>query len=299
MNAKLPDEIRRGSLVERMDLLARTAIWRVLAFFGSSRLRYRGSFASVADAAAAVRPGALVGYDNDAVVMHAFDMMCQINLEDYPILFWLSQIGDEAQVLLDAGGHMGTKFRAFRQHLALDGKLEWIVYDVPSIVRAGQQRAIEEGLSGIRFVDSLTELPRIDVLLASGLLQYLDTPFADFLRRLQVLPRHLLLNKVQARRGPTIVTLENFGCAEVPYQIRNLPQFLASLTELGYDVVDQWTVPGLSRTIPTHRYLGASTCWGCYARLRNDEKVDAAESNRRWIAANEMTARAADVPGND
>jgi len=68
---------------------------------------------------------------------------------------------------------------------------------------------------------------------------------------------------------------------------------------LGYDVVDQWTVPGLSRTIPTHRYLGASTCWGCYARLRNGEKVNAAESNRCQIAANEMIARAANEPGND
>lgn len=278
MNAKLRNEIRRGSLVGGMDLLARSAIWRVLALFGSSRLRYRGCFADVAEAAAAVRRGTLVGYNHDAVVTLAFDMMCRINLEDYPVLFWLSRIGDEAQVLLDAGGHMGTKFRAFRQHLDLAGKLEWIVYDVPSIVRAGQQRAIEEGLSGIRFVDTLSELPRIDVLLASGLLQYLDIPFADFLRQLQTLPRHLLLNKVQTREGPTVVTLENFGCAEVPYQIRNFPQFLAVLDELGYDIVDQWTVPALSRTIPTHRYLGASTCWGCYARLRNGKKVDAAES---------------------
>jgi putative methyltransferase (TIGR04325 family) len=245
----------------------------MLAFFGSSRLRYRGYFATVAEAAAAVRPGVLVGYDNDAVVMHAFEQMCQINPEDYPILFWLSQIGHEARVLLDAGGHMGTKYRAFRQHLGLVGKMEWIVYDVPSIVRAGQERATEEGLSGIRFVDSLTQLPQIDVLLASGLLQYLDVPFADLLRQLQVLPRHLLLNKVQMREGPTVVTLENFGCAEVPYQIRNRLQFLASLDELGYEIVDQWTVPGLSRTIPTHLHLGASTCWGCYARLRSETKA--------------------------
>lgn len=277
MNAKLPDDIRRGRLVGRVDLLARTAIWRLLALFGSSHLRYRGSFANVAEAAAAVRPGTLVGYNNDAVVMHAFDMMCQINVEDYPVLFWLSKIGSEARVLLDAGGHMGTKFRAFRRHLDMAGGLEWIVYDVPSIVRAGQQRAREEGLSGIRFVDTLVGLPRVDVLLASGLLQYLDIPFGDLLRQLDVLPRHLLLNKVQTREGPTVVTLENFGCAEVPYQIRNFPQFIAALDELGYDIVDQWTVPALSRTIPTHRYLGASTCWGCYARLRNGDKVGPVE----------------------
>jgi putative methyltransferase (TIGR04325 family) len=282
-----------------MDLLARTAIWRVLARFNSSRLRYRGSFANLAEAAAAVRPGKLVGYDNDAVVEHAVDMMCKVNLEDYPVLFWLSRIGDEAHVLLDAGGHIGTKFRAFRQHLDLAGKLEWIVYDVPSIVRAGQQSATEEGLSGIRFVERLSGLPPIDVMLASGLLQYLDVPFADLLRQLQVLPRHLLLNKVQTRDGPTLVTLENFGCAEVPYQIRNLPQFLASLDQLGYEILDQWTVPGLSRTIPTHRYLGTSTCWGCYARLRNGGKVDAVESDHRQTAASDMIPRAANELGND
>jgi putative methyltransferase (TIGR04325 family) len=163
---------------------------------------------------------------------------------------------------------MGTKYRAFGNHLDLDSGIEWVVYDLPNMVRAGRQRAEGEGLSRLRFVDDLSEAPDADILLASGLLQYLDIPFDDFLRRLPALPRHLLLNKVQTREGPSVVTLENFTYAEVPYQMRNRAEFLALLDTLGYDIVDQWTIPSLSHVIRTDLYLGSSTSRGYYAKLR-------------------------------
>jgi putative methyltransferase (TIGR04325 family) len=103
-----------------------------------------------------------------------------------------------------------------------------------------------------------------------GVLPYLDVPFDELLRRLPSPPRHLVLNKVATRLGPTFVTLENFGCAEVPYQIRDYTQFLSSLDALGYDVVDEWRIPELSHVIPTHRSLGASVGIGLYARRRDD-----------------------------
>ncbi|OAF13673.1 methyltransferase, TIGR04325 family [Bradyrhizobium centrolobii] len=240
----------------------------LLALLRSSYLRHRGAYASFSEAVAAVRPGALVGYDNDEVVMHSFEYMSEFKLEDYPVLFWLNRLAPAANVILDAGGHLGTKYRAFGPYLELNAKVNWIIYDLPAIVRVGRQYVDEGKLRGPTFIDDLSHAPVPDVLLASGLLQYLDVPFDVFLKKLPALPRHLLLNKVQTREGPTVVTLENFGCAEIPYQIRNRTEFLATLGKLGYDVIDEWSIPSLSRTIQTHPHLGRSASCGYYARLR-------------------------------
>jgi putative methyltransferase (TIGR04325 family) len=268
VNTNNPRDEWRPGLFGRLILLARTALWRLRLFFNLRHLRFRGVFATYEEAAAAVRRGVAVGYDNDAILLRDFDLMCQVKPEDYAILYWLRRLAPQTQVLLDAGGHMGTKYRAFGNYLDLDSGIEWVVYDLPSMVRAGRKMAEDEGLSRLRFVDDLSEAPDADVLLASGLLQYLDIPFDDLLRRLPALPRHLLLNKVQTREGPSVVTLENFTYAEVPYQMRNRAEFLAMLDALGYDIVDQWTIPSLSQVIRTDLYLGSSTSRGYYAKLR-------------------------------
>lgn len=194
--------------------------------------------------------------------------MCRLELWDWPVLYWLQRLAPEVRCLLDVGGHQGTKFRAFRNHLAFDRGLQWVVYDVPAVVCAGRARCARDGLTGLSFIDDLTAAPEVDAVLASGVLQYLDVPFDELLGRLPRLPRHLILNKVATRPGPTVVTLENFGCAEVPYHIRNYTEFVSSLDALGYDLVDQWEIPQLAHVIQTHPRLGSSTSYGFYAKRR-------------------------------
>ncbi|WFU79133.1 TIGR04325 family methyltransferase [Bradyrhizobium sp. CIAT3101] len=265
--SKLPATLQQ-TISTRPILFVRGAIGHLLALLRSSYLRHRGAYASFGEAVAAVRPGALVGYDNDEVVMHSFEYMSELKLEDYPVMFWLDRLLPSVDVILDAGGHLGTKHRAFGRHLEVDRAINWTIYDLSAIVRVGR-RFLEEGkLLGVSFIDDLSDAPDADVLLASGLLQYLDAPFDVFLKKLPALPRHLLINKIQTREGPTVVTLENFGCAEIPYQIRNRTEFVATLGELGYDIIDEWLIPSLSRTIQTHPHLGRSVSRGYYARLR-------------------------------
>jgi len=229
--------------------------------------RFRGVFSSYQQAMAAVRPGKFAGFDNDANATANFEEMCKLTLRDYPVLFWLQKLAPDIKCLIDAGGHMGTKYRAFRGHLSeLDG-LNWVVYDVPAVIRAGRERARIDGLSALSFIDTLSAAPPADLVLASGLLQYIDISFADLLRQLPSLPAHVILNKVATREGPSIVTLESRGSAEDPYQIRNRAEFEKSLQSLGYVILDQWVIPELSHVIPYHRSLGASTSRGYYAKL--------------------------------
>lgn len=225
---------------------------------------FRGAFASHGEALAAVPKTALAGYDHDEVADVAFELMCQLRVWDYPILFWLERLLPAQQNLIDAGGHMGTKFRAFRHHLTLPADFDWAIYDVPAIVRAGRARAARDGLTGMSFHDSLEHTPPSDVLLCSGLLQYLDIPFSTFLQRLPRKPRHLLLNKVATHEKPSVFTLEAFPTGEVPYQIRNEAEFVASLSAAGYRIVDGWDIPSLSHA---SKAFGVSTSRGYYATL--------------------------------
>ena len=252
-------------MLDPLKKLALTAYGRFRALRGEP-VRFRGAFASYDEALANVRSGRLAGYDHDSVAPVSQAFMQERAPWDYPILYWLQRLAPEIACLVDAGGHIGVKYRAFAPYLDLD-RLRWVVYDLPALVRAGraQQRPQDRTLS---FVDRLEEAPPADALLASGLLPYLREPFEELVGRMHGKPRHILLNKVVTRDGPTVATLENFGVAEVPYQIRNLREVPAALEGLGYEIVDEWTIEQLAHRIQTHPELGRCTYRGYVARLK-------------------------------
>ncbi len=218
--------------------------------------RFIGAFSDRSDAEAHVRGLRLVGYNHDVVAPIAFEAMCQLMLWDYPVLFWLARLLDKAPRVLDAGGHMGTKYRAFGRHVSLKPPVEWTVYDLPAIVESGRTRAMPEGRADLMFVDAIDSLPSTDLLLTSGLLQYLDIPFSTLVGKLPSRPKHLLINKVAMWDQSATFTLENFGVSMVPYQIRNRQEFLNELAELGYRILDEWQIDSLSNAIDTHAQVG-------------------------------------------
>lgn len=229
--------------------------------------RFTGAYSSFDEAAiAAAQKGTLVGFDHEEIATFAFEQMCTVMPWDYPILFWMRTLLDEIDTLVDAGGHMGTKYRAFQDLLPPDASFSWVVYDVPAIVAAGRERAAKDGLDRLSFVDRIEDAGPASTFLGSGLLQYLDIPLSSLLQRLPSPPRHLLLNKVAFRRGGHVVTLERAGQAYIPYQMRDEQAFLADLASMGYEVIDRWTIPQLSHVIDTHPELGPSESAGFYLR---------------------------------
>lgn len=245
--------------------LALTAYGRFRAL-RNEPVRFRGAFASYDEALAQVPPSRLAGYDHDSVMPVSLEFMQQRAPWDYPILYWLQRLAPEVRCLVDAGGHVGVKYRAFAPYLDL-GRLQWVVYDLPALVRAGQKQIRPQDRT-LSFVDRIEDAPAADLLLASGLLPYLREPFDNLVGRLHCKPRYILLNKVVTRDGPTVVTLENFGVAEVPYQMRNVREIPDALAALGYEIVDEWTIDQLAHRIQTHPELGRCTYRGYAARYR-------------------------------
>lgn len=261
-----PEAKARPNIRSRLKRIALMTVGRLRAWTDRGALRFRGAFPTYEAALAAVRPGLLAGYDHDGVSNVHEEKMLALRLWDYPVLYWLQRLCPQVTRIVDAGGHTGVKYRAFARHLDLD-RIDWVVFDLPAMVRAGRAKARPEDRT-LSFVDRIEDAPAAEVLLASGLMQYLDTPLAELVRRMRVRPEYILLNKVATREGPTVVTLENLGLAEVPYQIRNRSAVPNALAELDYDIIDEWEIPSLSHEIPTHPELGLSTSRGYAARLR-------------------------------
>src|SRR3954464_12492218 len=114
--------------------LPKLIVQKLLYKCGFRGNRFRGVYTTYEEALASVRPGLLAGYDHDPVVAVNCESMCQIRYDDWPILYWLQRLAPVTRCLIDAGGHIGTKYRAFRNHLDLSG-LRWVVYDLPTVVR--------------------------------------------------------------------------------------------------------------------------------------------------------------------
>ena len=229
--------------------------------------RFTGAYGTYGAAMAAARRQTMAGYDHDEIATVAFVKMCEVAPWDYPVLFWVRNLLHEIDGLVDAGGHMGTKYRAFRPLLPLDDAFRWVVYDLPAIVRAGQSLAEKEGLTSLSFVDRIGDAGEMPLLLGSGLMQYLDMPLSGLLSQMPSRPQHLILNKVALRKGGTVVTLERIGRSYVPYHMRNEADFIDDIARLGYKQVDRWSIPSLSHAIDTHPELGRSESAGFYFRL--------------------------------
>ena len=238
------------------------------------RKHMTGAYPDVATALANVPRGALAGYDHKEVVDVNLEKMSEVVEWDYPVIFWLGRIlaaHGGPLGLLDAGGHVGTKFIAFRRLLDLS-QVDWAVHDLAPMVRAGRNMASELGLGpNLSFVDAVSDAGPRDLLLCSGLLQYLDRPLSQLVAEMPSPPRHIVLNKVAVRDGPTVVTLEKAGPSYLPYQIRNRRGFESELDALGYTVLDSWEIAALSHKIDSHPELGFSTSAGYVLRAPGSE----------------------------
>lgn len=254
-----------SSLKRLVVARARTLRGRLL--LNSARPYMKGAYATYEAALASQPAQQKTGYDHDEVVEIETATMSTVRPWDYPVLFWLDRLLPQTHVLIDAGGHIGTKYRAFRPLLRLPQHLKWIVLDLPAVVKAGRARAAADQLSALGFESDAADLPEADLLLASGLMQYYPGDLSALLAQLKRPPRHLLVNKVALREGPAVFTMERIGPSRVPYQIRNRSAFLADVERAGYELVDQWDIPSLAHEIETHPELGASQSRGFYFRL--------------------------------
>ncbi|MGN6150982.1 MAG: TIGR04325 family methyltransferase [Lysobacteraceae bacterium] len=251
----LPERLARHAW--RVPLLGRVLAADYARWFDAKRPsnRFRGVYASFAEAEAAIPRDQRTGYDHDAMqgmYRHRMDKPCE---SDYPVLFWLREaLGEQrgaADHVFDFGGHAGVSWYGWREALRFAPTLRWTVCDVPAIAREGEALAQERGVQDrLRFTSDAADGADATVLLVAGSLQYVDFGIPELLAKMGARPRWILVNKQPLHDGDTFVTVQSTGRAFHPYRIDNRAQFIAGIVALGYRVVDDWTNREVSCRIP-------------------------------------------------
>ena len=210
---------------------------------------FRGVFPSFEVAELNIPDQGSLGYDNQFSATRMLGEWLAVHPSDYPVLFWLEKLLPGCKLVFDWGGSVGLKYFAFRPYLDYAPDLSWLVSDVPAVVKLGREIAEREGADALRFTADIAGIADADVLLASGVLQFIDDPFSG-LRELPQLPRHLIVNKLPVYELPSAVTLHNMGTAFCPYRLFNRTEFVQVIETLGYRLVDEWQSPGVGCQIP-------------------------------------------------
>jgi len=194
--------------------------------------------------------------------------MTALQIEDYPVVFWLREALKESRALLEVGGHVGEAFYAFQRVLAYPPELSWTIFDVPSIAAAGTSLARERDCNNLHFITDPKKSAGPDILLACGAIQYLDyrTP-AHMIESLQIRPRHIVINTTPIYEGPSFVTIQNIGSVYCAYRVFNRNEIVQGLDAVGYTLVDSWQKERKFR-IPRHPEKSFDHYSGLYFRLR-------------------------------
>ncbi len=203
--------------------------------------RFRGVYTTFAEAEASIPAGERVGYDHAELAGMYRNRMEKANQSDYAVLFWLKDILDERSFVFDVGGHVGVSYHGWRNYLRYRPGMRWLVYDMPAIIKVGEELARERPSEGLGFTSKLEDGRGCSIFLAAGALQYAEESLTRILERVGTLPRHLILNKMPVYDGETFVTVQSTGRAFHPYRIYNRAELVAEATALGYRTVDDWT----------------------------------------------------------
>ena len=205
------------------------------------------SFQEAADSAPATKP---IGYDHPEPANMYTERTRQVYSSDYPVLFWLSSILKTSNKVFDLGGHIGVSYYAYQRYLDYPEDLQWLVCDVPEVTRSGEDFAKNKNDSRLTFTNDYNAVDGYEVLLASGSLQYIETPLAELLSTVSKKPEHIIINLLPVHETRTFVTLQNIGTVFCPYRIFSLNELMESMSSAGYNCIDAWKNEEKSCHIP-------------------------------------------------
>lgn len=225
---------------------------------------FRGVFHSMAESADSAPSSKGIGYDQPKAAAMYQDRMMTVFHTDYPLLFWLNPLMKAGIRVFDLGGHVGVSFYAYERYIAYPKDMKWQVCDVPAVTDLGEAQAKERNKESLSFTNDYAEMDGSDVLFASGSLQYIEQDLADIISELVSPPGHLLINMLPVHDEHACVTLQNIGTAYCPYRIFKADEFIASICNSGYKLIDRWENPGKACDIPFYEEYSVNPYTGFY-----------------------------------
>lgn len=215
------------------------------------RNMFLGAFDTYEAAAVQAARYGVRGYDNEASA-ELYLANLRPDAHDYPAMFWFSKFFAAGLLrVADVGGNVGVKFHAYRNAVPLPHDVDWTVVDVPAVVAKGRAIAAgQSGVDGLHFTDDPVIRSPIDILFASGSLQYLPNTLGGYLRAWPSLPRRILINRSPIHPDTAYFTVNSIGTAFCPYRVQTQAGLLSELSALGYTVRDTWANLGKALDLP-------------------------------------------------
>jgi putative methyltransferase (TIGR04325 family) len=229
---------------------------------------FHGVFDSFDAAAAAASGYGVAGYDNQASAALYLDHM-RVDAHDYPAMFWLGKSFLEGmRNVFDVGGSIGIKYYAFAKAIPVPGNAIWTVEDVPAAVTAGESLARERGVTQtLHFTDQMSAGDGIEILFASGSLQYLPHTLAEYLGDWSKRPRRIVINTTPIHPTDEFFTVNSIGTAFCAYRVQTQARIVKELGRLGYKMLDYWANRGKEIRLPLHPDLSLDHYKGfCFER---------------------------------
>lgn len=214
---------------------------------------FRGVFDTWEAAAASAPHSRPLGYDNpDSAALYLRHL--SVDDWDYPALFWIAEsVNRGLRRFADIGGNVGIKYYAFGKFVRFPAGLVWRVIDVPAVVARGRELALQRGApASLQFSEAIDDIDGVDVVFASGSLQYLPETLPHILRRTDRRPRRIVINTTPFHEQHEFFTLNSVGTAFCPYRVQRTESFVADLSTFGYRLRDQWRNIGKPMHIPFH-----------------------------------------------
>jgi putative methyltransferase (TIGR04325 family) len=248
----------------------------VCDFVESFRSPFRGVYRTFQQASRAIPKGRKSGRDHVEVAEMYEPYMEKVRLSDYPALLWMSRALEPGCRVFDLGGHVGLAYYAFSRYLCYPPGLRWTVYDLPEIIRKGEQLARRRNAYSLAFTQDLRGAEGCDIFHAAGSLQCVDVDLSTIVGRLQKKPRHVLINRLPAYDGASYYTIQDIGPVMIPYRVFNKRETIRTMEDSGYELIDSWEIREAScgsGVVPFHPARSFEGYCGWYFVLRGESRV--------------------------
>jgi putative methyltransferase (TIGR04325 family) len=212
---------------------------------------FRGVYKTFEEAYASAPKDNKIGFNIPEIATSFSERVSKINSYDYPMIFWLQSVLKNNSIVLDFGGNIGVHFYSYQKYILFPNGINWVVCEVQEVAKIGRSLAKKKMEDRLLFIDSIDKVEKFDVLISSGTLQYIEEK--NIKKTLQLhkhKPKYLLLNKLPLYDGPEFVTLQNAGCTFVAQHVFNKSNYIKTINDMNYELVDQWTIHDLACYIP-------------------------------------------------
>jgi putative methyltransferase (TIGR04325 family) len=188
---------------------------------------------------------------------------------DYVALFYIQQISSEIHNIFDLGGSVGNLCYCYEKYINFPANMKWTVFDLPETLRYGAEISAERHNKFLNFSGEFSKAEGACLFIACGSLHYFEEPLFSMIAKLQKKPRYVLINRTPLVDCQSFATVQEGSSSLVACILHNRSSMIRGFENIGYEVVDAWSVPERTLIIPAYPDKSPHNYSGMFLKLNN------------------------------